>query len=493
MSFTSANIEKLHATNFYTWKFKIRLILLREEVWSVVDGTEKAPVEGSADNAKAQIDAWRKKDEKAYTSICLSISDSELPHIRACTSAAEVWKTLNDTYESSDLARKLYLRRKFFTAQMQDGDSMQDLFNRVDELAEQLRGVGQDIADSDIAMTLLGALPESYETILVAIETRTEDLTTKFVKTKLLQEEARKNDSGQNDSAFMSKKGKQSSNRDKKKGSKGEKADLKCDHCGKPGHSKSKCRKLQAEKDKSTDEGKSAFISFETNSVQGFDEPVEKATKPDSAIAPMSANKLSPSRSHHTPSTSTRGALENTLSNDTSSGPPSPMPYTSSASYATPSSPLTRHIRTMLCHLRVSSMSRAKDLLDGLLDTQEVWRLPVSTDNGTFNVYDHIEASGSNQSTTSSASKPTHNTKPVEAIKAPLRASKPTNSNKTSNQRTPLTDVTHSCSINLALLSNSHPCDANTWYIDSGASSHMSSKKEWFNMILLKPNLVASI
>ena len=66
-------IEKLDGTNFYAWKFKIRMVLIDKELWSVVDGTEQKPNENA--------DKWQKKDDKALATICLTIKDTELVHV----------------------------------------------------------------------------------------------------------------------------------------------------------------------------------------------------------------------------------------------------------------------------------------------------------------------------------------------------------------------------------------------------------------------------
>ena len=37
------SIEKLNGENFYTWRYKMQMILTREEVWTIVNGAETAP------------------------------------------------------------------------------------------------------------------------------------------------------------------------------------------------------------------------------------------------------------------------------------------------------------------------------------------------------------------------------------------------------------------------------------------------------------------
>ena len=245
------SIDKLDGTNFYAWKFKIQMVLIDKEIWDVVDGSEAPPKE------EKELKLWNAKDKKALATICLTVKDSELVHIRSCTSSAEAWKKLAEVYETKGLARRLYLRRKFFTAQLQDGTAMQAHINKIMMLAEQLDAIGAGVSDEDIAMTLLCSLPESYENLIIALESRADGLTSEFVRSRLLQEEARRRETGalkQDESAFLVKSSKARADGRHGEGSGLRHRDtrIKCFHCGKLGHKISECRKrLAGEKEKS--------------------------------------------------------------------------------------------------------------------------------------------------------------------------------------------------------------------------------------------------
>jgi hypothetical protein len=54
---------------------------------------------------------------------------------------------------------------------------------------KQLAALGQELQDNLVAILLLGSLPESYETLVMALENRAEsDLTSQLVKNKLIDE-----------------------------------------------------------------------------------------------------------------------------------------------------------------------------------------------------------------------------------------------------------------------------------------------------------------
>jgi hypothetical protein len=200
------SIEKLSGDNFTSWKFKLQLILMDRCLWEIVDGTEVAPsntsgnVSGSGnDDVKPQtyID-WKKRDNQALAQIALTVSNSELVHIRNAKSSHDAWNKICSVYEAKGLAAKVYLRRRFFNIKYIDNGvgSMQTHINLVRDLADQLDAIGASVTDEDMAMTLLCSLPESYDYLIVALESRTgDDLTFDFVSTRLLAEEKRKEES----------------------------------------------------------------------------------------------------------------------------------------------------------------------------------------------------------------------------------------------------------------------------------------------------------
>ena len=174
------------------------MILMDRGLWEYVDGDQVPPevtINMSAD-AKAKADEWKKKDNCALAQIALTVSNSELVHIKGAHSAREAWLKICNVYEAKGLAAKIFLRRKFFNVKLREGDTMQSHINYVRELADQLDAIGAPVADDDIAMTLLCSLPEQYDPLIVALEARpSNELTSEFVTARLLAEEKRRQES----------------------------------------------------------------------------------------------------------------------------------------------------------------------------------------------------------------------------------------------------------------------------------------------------------
>ena len=52
------NIPPLTASNYASWSIKIEMLLVRSELWSIVDGTEAGPASSDA----AGLTAWQLKE-----------------------------------------------------------------------------------------------------------------------------------------------------------------------------------------------------------------------------------------------------------------------------------------------------------------------------------------------------------------------------------------------------------------------------------------------
>jgi hypothetical protein len=264
------SIDKLSGDNFSSWKFKLQLILMDRGLWEIVNGTEVAPANtntsGSNDTKPQLYIDWKKRDNQALAQIALTVSNTELVHIRNAKSSHEAWNKICSVYEAKGLAAKVYLRRRFFNIKYIDNGvgSMQAHINLVRDLADQLDAIGAAVTDEDMAMTLLCSLPESYDYLIVALESRVDELSFDFVSSRLLSEEKRKEEAHNvsinanvvginrhgnngnnvhnngNDNVALYSNAHGNGNAHGNKG-KVKKPIVKCNHCNKKGHTEERC------------------------------------------------------------------------------------------------------------------------------------------------------------------------------------------------------------------------------------------------------------
>ena len=248
LDYVSSHIEKFDGKNFHLWKFKMQMILEDKDLWSIVCGEEVEPADDGP--AAASIPKSRKRARKAYATICLSLGDNQLSLVRSAQTAREAWQKLESHYETKSLANKLFLRKQYFSATMSEGDTMMEHINKMRSLAEQLASVGAQVSEDDKVTTLLCSLPESYNNLIVALESRADDLTIEFVSARLLHEERRRCEVSSDSSiavekalaATMERPSVQKQKSGIKKG--------KCFNSGKKGHFARDCRKPKKSNEK---------------------------------------------------------------------------------------------------------------------------------------------------------------------------------------------------------------------------------------------------
>ncbi|XP_063370326.1 uncharacterized protein LOC134658603 [Cydia amplana] len=217
------HVEKLNGhQNFNSWKFVMRNILIIDGLWKCVLGEDLDPT----------------RDERALARICLSVASTCHQYVQNAKTSKEAWTNLVKVFEDSGLARKVLLLRKLHRIELSTFSTMTEYIQETMALVQQLADINKVIEDGEVAEILLSGLPKDYETLVTNLETvsMTSTLSSEIVRTRLLQEEARRADaSPSNGTAFMSKPSSVPNLR-------------RCTYCGKNGHLKKSCFKLKRKK-----------------------------------------------------------------------------------------------------------------------------------------------------------------------------------------------------------------------------------------------------
>jgi hypothetical protein len=176
-------IEKFDGQSFELWKLKMEDLLVDRDQWIVVDpGT--APTGTSTDD-------WKKLDQKAKSTIRLCLSDSVLLNVSEEITTKDLWYKLGKLYQSKSLVNKLFLRKKLYNIRMRDGDLVAEHLNAFNTVVSQLVYVEIKISDEDKCINLLCSLPDSWDSLVVAIGSNTIALKFDEVVSSLLLEEMR--------------------------------------------------------------------------------------------------------------------------------------------------------------------------------------------------------------------------------------------------------------------------------------------------------------
>lgn len=184
-------VEKLNNQNYETWRIRVQMLLIKEDLWEFLESDCPNPVKNNTDEITNQleINLWRRKDQKAIATIILLIDDTQLQLVRHCGSSKEVWKNLKDFHQKGTLSNKVSLLKLICRSRLDENESMEDHLYRLDDLFQRFANIGGNIEESFRVAFVLSSLPESYNTLTTALEARNEnELTLSLVKSKLLDE-----------------------------------------------------------------------------------------------------------------------------------------------------------------------------------------------------------------------------------------------------------------------------------------------------------------
>jgi hypothetical protein len=190
----------------------------------------------------------------------------------------DLWDKLGKLYQFKSLVNKLFMSKKMYNLRMRDGDSMADNLNTFNTVVSQLVSVEIKISDEDKCLSLLCSLPDSWDSLVMAIGSNTTSLKFDEVVSSLFSEEMRWNNMEVQSTNTLYARGhsqernrsKFSSGRSKSKGryKSPENFVNVCWRCGKEGHYKKQCRS-KVEKKKGSKE--SPFTEENTSKEEGGD------------------------------------------------------------------------------------------------------------------------------------------------------------------------------------------------------------------------------
>ena len=91
-----------------------------KDLWDIVAGFEN--LDETAD--VNEVSKFKKKENLALATICLSVSNSLHVYVRDCKNGKEAWDRLENHFKEKTLSKKIQYRRKLYSARMLKGTDM---------------------------------------------------------------------------------------------------------------------------------------------------------------------------------------------------------------------------------------------------------------------------------------------------------------------------------------------------------------------------------
>ena len=168
--------------DWLVWKFQVTHALKAADQWNHITGT--ANTEGAD---------YESKKQKAFYSVLQCIGQKYVPMVMNCRTPIELWDALCQFFERKTVSNKIYMLMQLYGLRMKKGARMQDHLCQLDELADQLAAIGEEVSEVHKVAVLLQSVQVNYSTLDTALLAQGDDeLTLLFMKQALLDDEQRR-------------------------------------------------------------------------------------------------------------------------------------------------------------------------------------------------------------------------------------------------------------------------------------------------------------
>lgn len=206
---------------------------------------------------------------------------SQLEYLITCETAAEMWSKLSTIHEQKSASNKLTLMTKFHEYKMSSTDSVAQHVAKIENMARQLKDVGEELSEVMIIAKILGTLPSKFNALVTTWDNVSEwDQKKEVLVERLIKEESRLTTIDETSNALAAIKVQDGStnskdnashknrNSDKMSG-KNKRKEFTCHNCGKKGHYGRNCYK-RPENDKDNKKSRRKMNSDDSKNLEAF-------------------------------------------------------------------------------------------------------------------------------------------------------------------------------------------------------------------------------
>ena len=143
------------AANWQVWKRAVRMMLLRQDLWDIVD-----PDNPESDKASTEA---KRRSQMALSDIFATLDVSIQDLIDTATTGREAFRILKDRFEIRDEATQMRKQAEFTGMRQSGGEPMVAWTQRVKTMAAECRMIGVEITDKNVITVILHGLDPRYQ------------------------------------------------------------------------------------------------------------------------------------------------------------------------------------------------------------------------------------------------------------------------------------------------------------------------------------------
>lgn len=139
----------LQEDNYTAWKWQMTMVLQSKNLWKYVNDPT-VPLDSKANQAAIFLGT--------------TLSENNMLRVINCTTARQIWITLESIYENKSSSEKQMLLSKFHQFKITSINEISKSLGEIQMMAAKLKALGVAIDNETVMSIILNALPESFST-----------------------------------------------------------------------------------------------------------------------------------------------------------------------------------------------------------------------------------------------------------------------------------------------------------------------------------------
>ncbi|KAL5831794.1 hypothetical protein ACOSQ4_017148 [Xanthoceras sorbifolium] len=179
---------KLDRTNYLFWKAQVLPAIRAKSAPNKYIVEQNAGTSEVTTRVSDEFLAWKKNDQLFVCWIISTISERIIGQVTGCTTAHEVWTTLEKLYSQQSKSRILQLRSQLQTTK-KGAMNMTDYIIKMKGISDCLTAAGQFMTKQDLVLSILSGLRVEYDLVVIYLTVRQDQINLSEAQFLLLTQE----------------------------------------------------------------------------------------------------------------------------------------------------------------------------------------------------------------------------------------------------------------------------------------------------------------